>query len=63
MYKISGTKAFDLDTTDPNKPIVKTNGDEAKQFWTDNKTWFIAPTVMNGLSLALLGLFYVTGQI
>ncbi len=59
MYKISNAQAYTFSTE--GKVTNKDEGMDAAKLWEDNKLLLISPTVLNVLSVVILGLIYVMG--
>lgn len=60
MYRLANSKSYNYDTT--TDKVNNKDGVDAVEFWTTNKVLIISPTVLNSLSVVLLGLIYVMGK-
>lgn len=62
MYSIASSKKYVIAAgASGAKSTVTTVGLDAVDFWKENKTWMIVPTVGNVLGMVLLSLYYVMG--
>lgn len=63
MYRIANATPFQFNTAvgKENEVTNKADGVEAVQFWKDNKFLMVSPTIINVLSITVMGLIYVMG--
>lgn len=58
MYCMASATPYDIDS---NTNVVTTAGLDAAKFWTLNKVVIIAPSAVNVIGMALLGILFVMG--
>lgn len=56
MYSISNAKKYEIDAT---SRAVTTEGVQAVKFWESYRTFFVGPTVINLIGMALMATLYV----